>query len=65
MNVSNSRSYATRAQIARAVQAARANGVPVSLIETQRDGTIRVGAIPVAEKLPKTLFDELDAEGRL
>lgn len=57
--------YATRAQIARTVQAARENGVPVASIETQRDGTIRVSSSPAVEAPAKSLFDELDAKGRL
>jgi hypothetical protein len=65
MGASASPSYPTRAQIARTVQAARPNGVSVAMVETSRDGTIRVGSMPMTEKLPKTLFDELDAEGLL
>ena len=59
--------YATRAQIARAVQAARANGVPVGSVDVLRDGTIRVGAEPTRRDSSATpsLFDELNAAGRL
>ena len=57
--------YPTRAQIARAVQAARENGVSVSTLDVQPNGTIRVSAGPSMVSSSPSLFDELDAAGRL
>lgn len=58
-------SYPTRAQIARAVQAARENGVIVQAVETLPDGTIRVGVAAHAQAPTTSLFDELNAAGQL
>jgi len=48
------RSYATKAEIARVVAAAKAQGITGAL-EVTADGTIRI--IPAAAAAPQTAFD--------
>lgn len=59
------RHYARRSEIARAVSAARANGVMVAGLELAPDGTIRISSIAASDKTTSNEFDHWDAAGRL
>lgn len=59
------RQYARKADIVRAIEAARASGLAVGALECRPDGTIRLfpGSGTKAEKLSE--FDAWDAADRL
>ena len=58
------RSYPRKAEIARAVEAAKACGIEVAGIEVSRDGNIKVLG-PGAGTSVSSAFDEWDKAGRL
>lgn len=59
------RSYPRKADISRAVEAARANGIRVSSVTVNPDGSIKLSAVEDSAGRNETLFDALDKEGRL
>ena len=59
-----SRSYPRKAEIARAVEAAKACGIDVAGIEVSRDGSIKVLG-PGSASPPRSEFEEWDKAGRL
>lgn len=59
-----SRSYPRKAEIARAVEAAKACGIDVAGIEVSRDGCIKVLGLGSTSS-PPSEFDEWDKAGRL
>jgi hypothetical protein len=60
------RSYPRKAEIARAVEAAKACGIDVASIEVSRDGSIKVlGPGSGSGSPPPSEFDEWDKAGRL
>lgn len=59
------RSYPRKADISRAVEAARANGIRVSSVTVNPDGSIKLSAVDDAPAQSETLFDAWDKEGRL
>lgn len=61
-----SRAYPRKADIARAVQAARACGLDIAAIEISPQGAIRiVGPCPGPNPPAETEFDAWDREGKL
>jgi hypothetical protein len=59
-----SSSYPRKAEIARAVEAAKACGIDVAGIEVSRDGCIKVLG-PASAPSPLTEFDKWEKAGRL
>ena len=59
------RRYPPKGAIDRAVEAVRANGIQLASITVSPDGSIKLSAIDDSAKLPGTLFDEFDKQGRL
>ena len=60
-----SRSYPRKAEITRAVEAAKACGVPIDSIEVSPNGTIKISRGARTTNRQDSEFDRLDAEGRL
>lgn len=62
------RAYPGKVAIKHVVQAARELGLDVAGLEVTLDGTIRVieaRAIPAPAQQPQSLFDQLEAEGKI
>jgi hypothetical protein len=58
-------SYPGKVAIRHVVEAARASGLDVAGLEVAPDGTIRILEARAMPQQPKSLFEELDAAGRL
>lgn len=59
------RAYPRKVEIARAIQAARANGLMVQTIECSPDGTIRLSSTAIGPQSPPSAFDQWDEAGKL
>jgi hypothetical protein len=59
------RAYPRRADISRAVEAVRSNGIRVASVTVGPDGSIKLSSVDDAADRKDTLFDELEKEGRL
>jgi hypothetical protein len=59
------RAYPGKVAIRHVVEAARDLGIDVAGLEVAPDGTIRVMEARAIPQQPKSLFDQLEAEGKI
>lgn len=63
--VTRRRSYPRKAEIVRAVEAAKLSGLDVAGIEVSPEGVIKIVEARAIPKQPESEFDRWDREGRL
>jgi hypothetical protein len=63
--IQRKRTYPTKGEVSRAVEATRASGMRVETLEVRRDGTIRVGPADAPSPAENSEFDRWDAAGKL